>query len=74
MDAQTEVRVSLDELNHIIDRLHGRVLTQQARMKRPALHDRKRQEQAIKNMLSALAKMRSLRAAMMVDRPTGYLH
>lgn len=74
MDAQTEVRVSLDELNHIIDRLHGRVLTQQARMKRRALQDRERQEQTLKNMLSALAKMRSLRAAMIVDRPMGYLH
>ena len=33
MDAQTAVLVGLDELNNIIDRLHGRVLTQRIRVR-----------------------------------------
>ena len=76
MDAQTAVLVGLDELNHIIDRLHGRVLTQRIRVtQHPVLSsDRQREEGALKNMQTALTRMRALREAMMVEEPTGYLH
>ena len=74
MDIHTTVLVGLDELNHIIDRLHGRVLTQQALMKRLQVPDVEREEEALKNMQTALNKMRAPRRAMMVDEPTGYLH
>jgi hypothetical protein len=74
--AQTAVLVGLDELNNIIDRLHGRVLTQRIRVRQqPALSsDHQRGEGALKNMQTALTRMRALRAAMVVDQPTGYLH
>ena len=76
MDTQTAVRVGLDELNHIIDRLHGRVLAQRIRViQQPALSsDRQREEQALKNIQTALNKMRALREAMMIEAPTGFLH
>ena len=76
MDTQTTVRVGFDELNHIIDRLHGRLLTQRIRViQEPALSsDRQREEQALKNMQTALNKMRALREAMMIEAPTGFLH
>ena len=76
MDTQTTVRVGLDELNHIIDRLHGRVLTQRIRViQQPALSsDRQREERALKNIETALNKMRALREAMMIEAPTGFLH
>jgi len=63
MDTQTTVRVGFDELNHIIDRLHGRLLTQRIRViQEPALSsDRQREEQALKNIQTALNKMRALR-------------
>jgi|RhiMethySRZTD1v2_1073278.scaffolds.fasta_scaffold2196241_1 hypothetical protein len=76
MDTQTTVRVGFDELNHIIDRLHGRLLTQRIRViQEPALSsDRQREEQALKNIQTALNKMRALREAMMIEAPTGFLH
>ena len=76
MDTQTTVRVGPDELNHIIDRLHGRLLTQRIRViQEPALSsDRQREEQALKNIQTALNKMRALREAMMIEAPTGFLH
>ena len=76
MDAQTAVLVGLDELNHIIDRLHGRVLTQRIRVRQqPALSsDRQREEGALKNLQTALTRMRALREAMVIEEPTGYLH
>ena len=76
MDTQTTVRVGFDELNHIIDRLHGRLPTQRIRViQEPALSsDRQREEQALKNIQTALNKMRALREAMMIEAPTGFLH
>ena len=76
MDAETVVLVGLDELNHIIDRLHGRVLTQRLRVTQHSVlsSDRRREEGALKNMQTALTRMRALREAMMVEEPTGYLH
>ena len=76
MDAQTAVLVGLDELNNIIDRLHGRVLSQQARITRHPVSslDRQRGEQALKNMQTALNRMRALREAMKIGAPTGFLH
>ena len=74
MDAQTAILVGLDELNHIIDRLHGRVLTQRIRVRQQPSSDRQREEGALKNMQTALTRMRALREAMVVEEPTGYLH
>jgi hypothetical protein len=76
MDAQTAVLVGLDELNHIIDRLHGRLLTQRIRVgQHSALScDRQREETALKNIQAALTRMRALREAMIVEEPTRYLH
>ena len=76
MDAQPVVLVCLDELNHLIDRLHGKVLTQHILVGQHSVSssDRQREEAALKNMQTALARMRALRQAMMVEEPPGYLH
>ena len=77
MDAQTAALVGLDELNQIIDRLCGRLLIQRARLQlnADAPSDREDDERVIKNIQTALHKMRALRDAMMVERPvTNYLH
>jgi hypothetical protein len=77
MDAQTAARVGLDELNQIIDRLNGRLLIQRARLRlnTDAPSNSEDDERVIKNIQTALQKMRALRDAMMVERPaTNYLH
>ena len=77
MDAQTAARVGVDELNQIIDRLHGRLLIQRARLRlnTDAPSNSEDDERVIKNIQTALQKMRALRDAMMVERPaTNYLH
>ena len=47
------------------------MLSQRIRVRQqPA--DRQREEAALKNMQTALTRMRTLREAMMVEEPTGY--
>ena len=77
MDAQTAALVGLDELDQIIDRLYRRLLLQRARLRlnAGAVSDREDDERVIKNIQTALDKMRALRDEMMVERPaTNYLH
>ena len=77
MDAQTAALVGLDELDQIIDRLYGRLLIQRTRLRLNAspVSGREDDERIIKNIQTALLKMRALRDAMMVEKaPTKYLH
>lgn len=77
MDTQKAVLVGLDELNQIIDRLYGRLLVQRAQLRLNAgtSSERESDQQVIKNIQTALIKMRALRDAMMVEKtPTRYLH
>ena len=77
MDAQTAARVGLDELNQIIDRLYGRLLIQRTRLRlnADAVSGCEDDERIMRNIHTALNKMRALRDAMMVDKaPTKYLH
>ena len=67
----------LDELDQIIDRLNGRLLIQRARLRlsTAAQSGREDDDRVIRNIQTALHKMRALRDAMMVDQaPTKYLH
>ena len=76
MDAQTAGRVGLDELDQIIERLYGRLLIQRARLRlnSDSRSGREDDERIIKNIQTALQKMRALRGAMMVGKPaTSYL-
>ena len=77
MDAQTAALVGLDELDQIIDRLHRRLLLQRARLRlnAGAVSDREDDERVIKNIQTALDKMRALRDAMRMEcSPSKYLH
>ena len=77
MDAQAAARVGLDELDQIIERLYGRLLIQRARLRlnSDSRSGREDDERIIKNIQTALNKMRALRDAMRTEKPpTKYLH
>ena len=77
MDAQTAARVGLDELDQIIDRLNGRLLIQRARLRlnADAVSGREHDERIMRNIQTALNKMRALRDAMRMEHsPSKYLH
>jgi hypothetical protein len=77
MDTQATARIGLDELDQIIDRLYGRLLIQRARLRlsADASIDREDDERIIKNIQTALHKLRALRDAMRAEKPpTKYLH